>query len=549
MTTDIFESSRRPATLLLVSVLLELANAHVVHNLPRQTPAPTITLPYHVLNVVSWPLRPTPPPRRDLFALRQRQSNTVCGYIGGDSALPATCDAGSHCVLDTEHNVIGCCPDGVESCTTGVFTGCVDGNSGPQTEANPYVYSCSGGAVCYKNVFDGGYSQWGCGTASDLATTVRVSASGVSTALDHPTVTVSFTQSVTSLDEPTTLGTVTNVEVSSTSSLTSASLSSTTTSSSRLSATTASSLSSQTSITRPSSTSPDTENADVGASSTSAPSASTNANYRTGAIVGGTIGGLAVLIALISLVFFVIRRRSSNVRKGPGPGGIRSQRISPPKPQGGTGFAALTQDADAFEVPSSHTLLHYNPNPMTMSKNAPSLTATGAATAIASGALPAESNNASNNPDILPPINAGPSIPFQTPADDLDHDHSPYAYRGAESALAGSAYQPPSGYAPGSSTAYSYPVMGRTHAANDGFNSRLESDQVPLTRAAEFDEFHQGFQAALDRIGEEDEDMAHEPYRDNPTGSDSAAGNSLVPPSSRPLWQQNRRQSRNMMWM
>jgi len=56
----------------------------------------------------------------------------------------------------------------------------------------------------------------------------------------------------------------------------------------------------------------------------------------------------------------------------------------------------------------------------------------------------------------------------------------------------------------------------------------VEQDRVPLTR--EFDDFTRGFNDALENIREEDERVSG-------------------PPTDTPLWQQNRRQSRNMMWM
>lgn len=75
---------------------------------------------------------------------------TVCGYIGGDAALPATCAAGSHCAVNVAARVVGCCPDG-RPCDRGFFTACVDRNSRPQTVRDPYVFTCDAGRVCYRN--------------------------------------------------------------------------------------------------------------------------------------------------------------------------------------------------------------------------------------------------------------------------------------------------------------------------------------------------------------------------------------------------------------
>lgn len=117
-------------------------------------------------------------------------------------------------------------------------------------------------------------------------------------------------------------------------------------------------------------------------------------------------------------------------------------------------------------------------------------------------------------------------------------------------------------------------MMGRVGGGHSG----TQEDQVPLTR--EIDDFSQGFSAALGRIGEEDEEDdelgQHEPYRDHVGGAsssgigsggqgsqiggggdggggggDAASTHDSMGSSSghRPLWQQNRRQSRNLMWM
>ncbi|KAL2022913.1 hypothetical protein VTK56DRAFT_4444 [Thermocarpiscus australiensis] len=520
MRADLFSCLPRPTALLLLSSILELTNAHVLQPLPRPAQAPTTSIPYQALNVVSWPLRPTPPPR-DRFALRRRQDNTVCGYIGGSSDLPATCSAGSHCVLDTEHNVVGCCPNGEASCTAGVFTGCVDANSGPQTEVNPYVYSCTGSAVCYKNVFEGGFSQFGCGTASDQATVVLASASGMTALLDRPTVTVSYTQGISTLSEPTTLGTVTGSGITSGTSSPSSSLK--TTASSSLSPTPASSSTASTVTAGPAATT----SADI--STASAPA------YRTGAIVGGTIGGLAVLVAVVSLAVFFIRRGNSNTRQGPGPGGVRGKHISAPLPGPGTGFAALAQDSDAFE--------------------------TGPGGAGLGGPSP---NMAVANRDMLPPIATTPPLTQESLTAD-DHTRSPLSYGGGAGTAMSTGVASsvsPSSYPPSSSEEYHYP--GQYPAAYAGGagvmmmrgNERLESDQVPLTR--ELDDFSQGFHAALGRIGEEDEEEAYQDLGRSGGGGqegghDVLSGGAASPHhssgSGRPLWQQNRRQSRNLMWM
>ncbi|RCI10424.1 hypothetical protein L249_4416 [Ophiocordyceps polyrhachis-furcata BCC 54312] len=218
--------------------------------------------------------------RRDAVA-----PGTVCGYIGGEASLPATCTAGSHCALDVAHGVVGCCPDD-GPCSTGVFTSCVDANSGPQTVSDAYVYTCRGGKVCYRNVFDGGFYQFGCGLGSGLATSVATTAPSGVAALAMARVTLAMTESRTILATPVDVG---------------ASFTPAPTSSS-------------------SSSSSGEGEGDKGVdgdggppSSTSGPDASAPppdpASPPTGAIVGGTVGGVAAVAALIALLVFAFRRR------------------------------------------------------------------------------------------------------------------------------------------------------------------------------------------------------------------------------------------------
>ncbi|KAK3987200.1 hypothetical protein QBC44DRAFT_128180 [Cladorrhinum sp. PSN332] len=519
MRPDFFYRLPPPTVLVLLSSLLDLTDAHVLQHMPRQTEAPktpTQTIPYHALSVISFPPLPTPPPPRDLFALRRRRENTICGYINGDSAIPATCGAGSHCVLDTDSNVVGCCPNGEAVCTAGVFTDCVDESSGPQTEVNPYIFSCGGGQVCFRNIFQGGYSQFGCGSATDQGTIVMTSASGLSQALTFPTITVSYSVTKTS-------------------------------SSSSSSSTSSSSTSTSSTSTRPSTSTSATSTP----TSTSAPEAASDPANRTGAIVGGTIGGLAVLIALAALIAFLIRRRQKNTRQGPG--SIRGRPISPPKPGPGTGFTAINQDSEAYESPISNGGPH-NPNPVFLQPQQPMRSLSGQ----------------------LPPISTTP-MPFQNgEVSPVNDDVSPYAGAGmAVSAIASShTSYPPSeasysqnNYPPMPTPVAHTPVLhGGIGGGGDYSQSGLESDQVPLTR--EIDEFSHGFTAALGRIGEEDEehDLGDGTGRGHMVGGgqygdlsgahdeggthmSEGGASSIYSRGSRPLWQQNRRQSRNLMWM
>ncbi|CAI4210895.1 unnamed protein product [Parascedosporium putredinis] len=284
--SNLFQQLPRPTASLVLAALLAFGEAHI---LPRQTK----TLPHRTLNVESWPPLPTeaPLPLAEINAVLRRQDlNTVCGYLQGDANIPVTCGAGSHCVLDREHNAIGCCPDGELVCTTGIFTGCVDSNSGPQTELNPYVYTCGGGNVCYRNMFAGGFSQYGCGTASDLAASVATAVSGAPSQLSFLQVTNSFTAKVVTVSEPITIGTRTGT---------------------RSSSSTATSTTSTTS----SSASTSSSTADKG-DEAEAPEDQGSKN-QTGAIIGGTISGIAVLVALGALAFYLWKRKQRNPRIGP----------------------------------------------------------------------------------------------------------------------------------------------------------------------------------------------------------------------------------------
>ncbi|CAK7274693.1 hypothetical protein SEPCBS57363_006293 [Sporothrix epigloea] len=286
-------------------------------------PLATTTVPYRLLNVQSWPL-PTEEPvalatmmleavtspadlRRFLVrnGARVDRFNTICGYIGGDPELPATCSAGSHCVLDSEHSAVGCCPNGVDICTTGVFTGCVDGNSGVgKTEVNPYVYTCSTGSVCYKNTFPGGYFQYGCGSASTMGQSVAA------VALGKPTLIISSERvSFTGTHRTKSSSTKSSLKTSSTKSSSSTTSTLTTKSSASISPVSSTSVSSH---------SPST-----GLSSSSDPGNETNAGSKVGSgagvIIGATISGIAGLVALIAITIFFCwkRRRGAVSRKGP----------------------------------------------------------------------------------------------------------------------------------------------------------------------------------------------------------------------------------------
>ena len=249
----------------VVSVAIS-GTAVVGHVLPRQTTPPSASL-----DIDLWPLQPTPAAMLPA-ELRRRDFNTVCGYIGGNPDLPATCLDGSHCVVDKEHNAIGCCPDEGD-CTTGIYTGCVDENSSANGVVDPHIFTCRAGDVCYKNTYQGGYFQYGCGSASDLATDVALSATGKS-ALDYASGFVSV-----SLRPTTTMDSAASSSPTSSGGSTSSGASRT------------------------------SGKEDAATKPTDSDEVSSGSGNNSSAIIGGTIGGIAVLILLIALGVFFWRRK------------------------------------------------------------------------------------------------------------------------------------------------------------------------------------------------------------------------------------------------
>ncbi|KAM0253618.1 hypothetical protein ACHAQJ_007193 [Trichoderma viride] len=275
--------------LLVSSTLVQIASSHA---LPRETK----TIAVRELNVVAWPVVATPAPAPELAFISpgemlRRDFNTVCGYIGGDPNFPATCLAGSHCAADVENKAIGCCPDG-GPCTGGIFTGCVDVNSPPQTELDPYVFTCTGAQVCYLNHFEGGFFQYGCGSASHLATTVATTALS-RLPVDFSRVSVKLTETPTQLSKPTTIGSRTSTK----------------TTASHGSKTTSASDSSETGTSTGAATGSTSTSTSTSTPDPSAPTSS--GSSKAGPIAGGVVGGLAGLAILVGLIFFFLRKKNA----------------------------------------------------------------------------------------------------------------------------------------------------------------------------------------------------------------------------------------------
>jgi hypothetical protein len=77
-------------------------------------------------------------------------------------------------------------------------------------------------------------------------------------------------------------------------------------------------------------------------------------------------------------------------------------------------------------------------------------------------------------------------------------------------------------------------------AVTRGEDRNYDSDRVPLTR--ELDDFSQGFNTALEDITVDSDGEANHNNMANYPGPRRGGGGSV-------LWQQNRRQSRNLAWM
>lgn len=266
--TDLFTRLPSVASILILANIYTPVTGHVM---PRETGQADAS---YSMAIVDWPLAPTPAPVLPA-KLRHREFNTVCGYINGDPNKAATCGGNSHCVADVKNKIIGCCPNDGD-CKNGIFTGCVDANN-PSPSKDPFLYTCAPGNVCYKNSFQGGFYQYGCGSDSSLAASVATTVSGKS-GLVYSQITDTFSIMPTSLimDQTTETSSDDGPGASSAG-------------------------------TRPSET-----------VSEDAP-ASSHKMKNTGAIVGGTIGGVVAAAILITLLIWFLRRKNKSKKENDAP--------------------------------------------------------------------------------------------------------------------------------------------------------------------------------------------------------------------------------------
>ncbi|KAI1114457.1 hypothetical protein F5Y14DRAFT_450999 [Nemania sp. NC0429] len=556
--SDIFFRLPPATAVLLLCAVLDKTRGHA---LPRQTNV----IESRGWDVIALPPEPTGKPLSPFdVQRRQEEENTVCGYLGGSLKLPATCSLGSHCVLDSANSVVGCCPNG-GPCTTGVFTTCVDRNSDPQTEINPYVYTCQGTDLCFKNNFAGGYFQFGCGTASELGTTVQTSADGATTPLSIETVEISMTQLPVLLATPTTIGSLPSTETISSdqagSQLTSGTLSSMTPvdpSSSSTSPGTSTSASLTVPASSRTSTHTISSETDSSSSTSSLPSSSSSSRFapsptavlptpktmegsdsakqsQTGAIIGGVVGGAAAAISLVALIFFCLRRRNRNNRIGPEPTPTAPPIDTGPMQSHGAAFAPLPSWHDdevsstfqnhSHEQPPapygplepSHpapppTFLHHN----RLTPNAPDSYGTLEATLSAPG-----------------PASLGPAAPrgfLQPPR--YNRGYMPVGMSQSKGSLT--------------------PV-----AEEDQSTERDEPQQQQQQQQAQTPEIY-AFSQAYSNAGigqlpdDEDTEEDRTPLRGRSGDNSQEDDDSSLPRrsgGSRPLWQQHRQRSRNLMWL
>lgn len=208
---------------------------------------------------------------------------------------------------------------------------------------------------------------------------------------------------------------------------------------------------------------------------------------RTGAIIGGSIAGVAALVGIIAAAAYLLRRRAGNSRQGPGPRPGDTQYISPMS--GGGAWAPLGQGPSGGgpKTVGGKTITH----------------------------ITGESE--------------GRNTVWQYGDD--GHQQGRWAMGGAAAA----------GAAAGAGAAAYRGAYASPHDSSS-------DDEVPLRHGSpEIEDFSRGFNDALSRIGEEDEEgIEDEVNAVGMSGHNGSTGD--LGDNSRPLWLQSRRQSRNLMW-
>ncbi|KAK4147149.1 uncharacterized protein C8A04DRAFT_24945 [Dichotomopilus funicola] len=292
------------------SALLRLADAKALkwsadENEPRWVPAAETQLGFlpslGMNNFAAGPQPTSPPePRTVAHALVARDStDNTCGYVSGSFTSSLWCASTARCVYNSINSHIGCCDDGETKCP--IWTTCYDSTERSSFSTNNgYTMWCGSSDYphCMTHVYQeswAGYTLFGCGVA---AATDKIWYQ----ALDKPSSTSS-------------------------SSTTSAESTSTT------------STSTSTSATETSSSTP---------SPTPGPAPNGGSSTPVGPIVGGVVGGVAVL-ALIGAGIWAIRRhskKSKQVNPDPAAAAAAAGNIPPNGPNGPNGPASPVSPYD-----------------------------------------------------------------------------------------------------------------------------------------------------------------------------------------------------------
>ncbi|KAK4122737.1 hypothetical protein N657DRAFT_634745 [Parathielavia appendiculata] len=372
-------------------------------------PSPRPTDPYEALPFNGWSPRPTPAP--DAHLLLGRRINlpetylvapdNTCGFINGNPKSAYECpDDDMQCVfIPTSGKVpgaAGCCKD--DACDFRIS--CVEKadikDCDKACQADALTLKCTGAArFCGTVAFPGGVTDYYCSTKeAKSALTAQTTASG---GKSRSMSTVKPTSSSTS-------------KKSSTSSTSSSS-------SSSLSASSSSSTSSGTSSSSTQSTStPATDTAAASAATSSAAPATSDApSTPTGAIIGGAVGGVAVIALIIFGAVFLRQNRKKYA-------GMDD--LPPPQPFMAEPSLATAQPPTASSgmsyAPSSHSLSSASATPAQMYA-APATAAAGAGAGAAASF--ASYHNHHNNlqpnaypepsPMTTPSGSPGPHYPHQ----------------------------------------------------------------------------------------------------------------------------------------
>ncbi|PQE26128.1 transmembrane alpha-helix domain-containing protein [Rutstroemia sp. NJR-2017a BBW] len=339
-----------PAIILLFSSIFGSASA-----VPWAVAKATATY-----NPDEWSPRPTNTPlaARDIFK-RSSVDVDVCGWIGGNSAQPVGCASGSSCIHDTL-GFVGCCPTSSAGaspipCTDGLYTTCIDKNSAGYS-ANSFlinngVLSCPAASSCYRIIYPESYTQFGCGASGgDITADTSFAGQATDLRLQFVYTGVSFDPAIT-IQNPSIFGAATSFPT-------------------RTASTTASSPDSTASATagKASLTNSGPQ------STTSAASSGSKGKSNTGAIVGGTIGGLVVVIGVALLAFFLIKRKGNHRKSGV------SRGVSSPKRPSKATFEAIpnptpspqpTQSPIPFNSPATQPHEYVSPMSTTTQGYAP----------------------------------------------------------------------------------------------------------------------------------------------------------------------------------